>query len=88
MICSVLDSKITFSQNPCQVLEAKPFSSKEEQDKLTCCAECASNYEKEAQLFKSGQQKLLPPWLQPRGSEARQKVIKVPSTTRVRVSNF
>lgn len=70
---SVLDSKITFSQNPSQVLEAKPLSCKEEQDNLTCCAECASNYEKEAHSFKSGQQKPLPPWLQPRGTEVHQK---------------
>ncbi|KAM7269641.1 hypothetical protein ACFE04_025138 [Oxalis oulophora] len=34
------------------------------QDKLNCCVECISNYEKEAQVFKSGQQKVLPPWLQ------------------------
>ncbi|KAA8535828.1 hypothetical protein F0562_030852 [Nyssa sinensis] len=58
---SVHDSRITLSQNPSQILEAKPFSSKEEQDKLTCCAECTSNYEKEAKLFKSGQ--LKPPSL-------------------------
>ncbi|KAF5461696.1 hypothetical protein F2P56_017772 [Juglans regia] len=72
---SVLDSKMTFSQNPYdQLLELKPFSCKEELDRLACCAECASNYEKEANLFKSSQQKLLPPWLQPRGADqARQK---------------
>ncbi len=77
MICSVLDSKINFSQNPSQVLETKPFISKEEQDKLTCCSECAFSYDKEAQLFKSSQQKLLPPWLQTHGTEATQKVTKV-----------
>ncbi|KAA8522722.1 hypothetical protein F0562_009116 [Nyssa sinensis] len=53
---SVHDSRITFSHNSSQVLETKPFTSKEEQDKLTCCAECTSNYEREAKLFKSGQQ--------------------------------
>ncbi|KAK2969927.1 hypothetical protein RJ640_000456 [Escallonia rubra] len=32
------------------------FSNKEEHDMLTCCAECKSNYEKEATVFKSDQQ--------------------------------
>ncbi|KAK3031952.1 hypothetical protein RJ639_037113 [Escallonia herrerae] len=32
------------------------FTSKEEHDMLNCCAECKSNYEKEAILFKSGKQ--------------------------------
>lgn len=77
MVCSMLDSKIALTPNPYQVLETKPFSCKEEKDKLTCCAECASNYEKEAHLFKSGQQKVLPPWLQAHGTEASQKVTKV-----------
>lgn len=77
LVCSVLDSNVTFSRNPYQVLETKPFSCKEEQDMLTCCAECASSYEKEADLFKTSQQKLLPPWLQPRGTEARQKVTEI-----------
>ncbi|XP_059634574.1 protein SMAX1-LIKE 4-like [Cornus florida] len=54
---SVHDSRIIFPHNPSQELETKPFISKEEEDKLTCCAECSSNYEKEAGLFKSGQQK-------------------------------
>ncbi|KAG2699515.1 hypothetical protein I3760_07G195100 [Carya illinoinensis] len=71
---SVLDSNVTFSRNPYQMVETKPFSCKEEQeDKLACCTECASSYEKEADLFKTSQQKLLPPWLQPQGTEARQK---------------
>ncbi|KAM4131464.1 hypothetical protein ACJW30_01G177900 [Castanea mollissima] len=70
---SVLDSKLTFSLNPSQLLETKPFICKEERDKLSCCSECASSYEKEAQLFKSGEQKLLPPWLQPHGTEASHK---------------
>ncbi|KAF8389414.1 hypothetical protein HHK36_026109 [Tetracentron sinense] len=48
---SVLDSRMNFSQ---------PFTSKEEQDKLTCCAECTSKFEKEAGLLKSGQQKPTP----------------------------
>jgi len=60
------------------MLETKLFSnSKEEQDKLNCCEECASNYEKEAQLFKPGQKKLLPSWLQCHTTEAHQKVAKV-----------
>ncbi|KAK7859077.1 protein smax1-like 4 [Quercus suber] len=70
---SVLDSKLTFSLNPSQLLETKPFSCKEERDKLSCCSECASSYEKEAQLFKSGELNLLPPWLQPHGTEASHK---------------
>ena len=66
---------MTFSQNTSQELEMKSFAKKEEHDKLTCCAECTSNYEKDVQSFKSGQQKLLPPWLQPHGSNnASQKV--------------
>ncbi|KAK8991142.1 hypothetical protein V6N11_062166 [Hibiscus sabdariffa] len=45
-----------------QGLEMKPFA---EHDKLTCCEECALNYEKDVRSVKSSQQKLLPPWLQP-----------------------
>ncbi|KAH7572521.1 hypothetical protein ACOSQ2_015928 [Xanthoceras sorbifolium] len=70
---SVHDSRLSFSQNPSQVRETKPFTCKEEEDKLTCCTECTSNYENEAQLFKSGQQKLLPPWLQSHTANANQK---------------
>ncbi|BBG92765.1 Double Clp-N motif-containing P-loop nucleoside triphosphate hydrolases superfamily protein [Prunus dulcis] len=70
---SVHDSRIIFSQSPSEVLEPKPFNRKDEQDhNITCCEECTSNYEKEAQQLKSGQQKL-PAWLQPHGTEARQK---------------
>ncbi|RVW16111.1 Protein SMAX1-like 4 [Vitis vinifera] len=66
---SVHDSR---SQNQAHhVLETKPFAAKEEHDKLSCCAECTANYEKEVGLFKSGQQKLLPSWLQAHGVEAR-----------------
>ncbi|KAK2646221.1 hypothetical protein Ddye_021416 [Dipteronia dyeriana] len=62
---SVHDSRLSFSQNSSPVRETKLFTCKEEEDnKLNCCAECTSNYENEAQLFKSGQQKPLPPWLQ------------------------
>ncbi|XP_014501704.1 protein SMAX1-LIKE 4 isoform X2 [Vigna radiata var. radiata] len=71
---SVHDSKMTISQNPSHMLETKLFSnSKEEQDKLNCCEECASNYEKEAQLFKPDQKKLLPSWLQSHTTAAHQK---------------
>lgn len=74
MFDSVHDSRIIFSQSPSEVLEPKPFNRKDEQDhNITCCEECTSNYEKEAQQLKSGQQKL-PAWLQPHGTEARQKV--------------
>ncbi|KAK1322987.1 hypothetical protein QJS10_CPA02g01554 [Acorus calamus] len=34
--------------------ESKPPNTKGEQDKLTCCAECASNYERDALMFNSG----------------------------------
>ncbi|XP_028751383.1 protein SMAX1-LIKE 4-like [Neltuma alba] len=52
------------------VLDSKPFFSvKEDQDKLTCCAECSSSYEKEAQMFKPGQKNLLPSWLQSHSTE-------------------
>ncbi|XVE71910.1 hypothetical protein DITRI_Ditri10aG0189100 [Diplodiscus trichospermus] len=72
---SVHDSKMGFGENPSQELEMKPFANKEDHDyKLTCCAECTSNYEKDVQSLKSGQQKLLPPWLQPHGgNNASQK---------------
>nr|KYP46736.1 Chaperone protein clpB [Cajanus cajan] len=68
---SLHDSKMTISQNPSLMLETRLF--KEEQDKLNCCEECASNYEKEAQLFKPGQNKLLPSWLQSHTTEAHHK---------------
>ncbi|WVZ21520.1 hypothetical protein V8G54_008842 [Vigna mungo] len=74
---SVHDSKMTISQNPSHMLETKLFSnSKEEQDKLNCCEECASNYEKEAQLFKPDQKKLLPSWLQSHTTAAHQKLVE------------
>ncbi|XP_059637498.1 protein SMAX1-LIKE 4-like [Cornus florida] len=50
---SVHESRINFSQNLSQMPETKPFINDDEQDKLVCCAECTSNYEKEARLFKS-----------------------------------
>ncbi|XP_062023512.1 cyclase-like protein 3 [Rosa rugosa] len=76
--CCVHDSRVIYSQNSSEELETKPFSSSKdhEQDhtELSCCEECTSNYEKEAQLLKSSQQKLLA-WLQTHGTEARQKEI-------------
>ncbi|KAK6147412.1 hypothetical protein DH2020_018324 [Rehmannia glutinosa] len=80
-----LDSRINFAKNPSHDLEKTPFNFvKEEQDVLTCCPECKSNYEKEAS-FKSIQQKSfslnsinndtengsaqLPFWLKPHGIE-------------------
>ncbi|KDP41115.1 hypothetical protein JCGZ_03245 [Jatropha curcas] len=73
---SIHESKLSFSHNPSQVLETKPFiisNGKDEQEKLSCCPKCTSSYEKEAQLFKSGQHKNLPPWLHPQGTNANQK---------------
>lgn len=84
MFDSVHDSRVIFSQSPTEVVETKPFSSSKDheqgQSKLTCCEECTSNYEKEAHLLKSGQQKL-PAWLQPHGTEASQKVPNICQVT-------
>jgi len=45
------------------------------EDKLNCCEECASNYEKEAQFLRpAGQKKTLPFWLQSHGTEEQNKV--------------
>lgn len=75
LICSVLDSKISISQNPSHLMETKPFSSnKEREEKLNCCEECASNYEKEAQFLKPEQKKTLPFWLQSHSTEEQKKV--------------
>ncbi|OIV97405.1 hypothetical protein TanjilG_16166 [Lupinus angustifolius] len=70
---SVYDSKMTNSHNPSQILETKLFSIKEEHDKLNCCEECDSNYEKEAVLFKPSHKKLLPSWLQSHSTEVHHK---------------
>lgn len=67
---SVQDSRITLSHNLSQaVIDTKPICIKEGNDKVTCCDECTSKYEKEAaatfinsDLDKSSKQ--LPPWLQ------------------------
>ncbi|KAK7265208.1 hypothetical protein RJT34_32824 [Clitoria ternatea] len=66
---SVLDSKMSISQNSYHMLETKPLIDKEQQqDKLNCCEECASNYEKEAQFLRPDQKKMLPFWLQSHNS--------------------
>ncbi|KAK7303942.1 hypothetical protein RJT34_14869 [Clitoria ternatea] len=71
---SVHNSNMSISHNPSHMLDAKLYSNnKEDQEKLYCCEECASNYEKEAQLFKPGQKKLLPSWLQSHTTENHQK---------------
>lgn len=67
---------MSITQNPSLMMESKLFSTKEEHDKLNCCEECASSYEKEAQLFKPPQKNLLPSWLQSHTSEAHHKVAK------------
>ena len=72
--CSVLDSKMTISHNQSQVLETKPFGNMEQEDKLNCCEECASNYEKEAQFIRPDQKKRLPFWLQSHITEDHKKV--------------
>ncbi|XP_058768947.1 protein SMAX1-LIKE 4-like [Vicia villosa] len=70
---SVHDSKMSITQNPSLMIESKLFSTKEEHDKLNCCEECASSYEKEAQLFKPPQKSLLPSWLQSHSTETHHK---------------
>lgn len=55
--CSGLDARASFSSSPSQLVESKLFSAHEEQDKLICCPECTSNYEREAGIFISTQQK-------------------------------
>ncbi|KAG1331953.1 Chaperone protein ClpB [Cocos nucifera] len=64
---SGLDSRMTkLGQYPFQMLELKAFNHKEEEEKLICCAECASNFEKEASVLKSeNASSHLPIWLQP-----------------------
>ncbi|KAI5445934.1 protein SMAX1-LIKE 4 [Lathyrus oleraceus] len=70
---SVHDSKMSITQNPSLMMESKLFSNKEEHEKLNCCEECASSYEKEAQLFKPPQKNLLPSWLQSHSTESHHK---------------
>ncbi|MED6180427.1 hypothetical protein PIB30_010056 [Stylosanthes scabra] len=76
---SVYDSNMMSMphQNPSHMFDTKHLSENkkegEEEEKLNCCEECASNYEKEAQLFKPGHKKLLPSWLQTHITEPHQK---------------
>lgn len=90
VLCSVRDSKISFSQNPLIVSEKEPLSAGE-QDVLNCCPECTSNYEKE--VGSNSQQKSslpsnscnnkntendspqLPYWLKPHGNDTPKKVV-------------
>ncbi|XP_023537625.1 protein SMAX1-LIKE 4-like [Cucurbita pepo subsp. pepo] len=58
---SVYDSRPSFFS---QTRETKQFIAKEEHEKLTCCAECTSNFENEVQHLKSFQSKQVPSWLQ------------------------
>ncbi|XP_043714342.1 protein SMAX1-LIKE 4-like isoform X2 [Telopea speciosissima] len=53
---NALDSKVSLSPNTSLMPETKPFTPNEEPDSLTCCADCISNFEKEAAIFTSGQQ--------------------------------
>lgn len=61
---SINDSRI-FPENACSLLETKVPIPKEDEHKLSCCAECTSNYEKEVAFFMSGQQICQPSFLQP-----------------------
>ncbi|MED6126181.1 hypothetical protein PIB30_075869 [Stylosanthes scabra] len=74
---SVYDSNMMSMphQNASHMFDTKHLSKnkEEEEEKLNCCEECASNYEKEAQLFKPGHKKLLPSWLQTHTTEPHQK---------------
>ncbi|KAK8471098.1 hypothetical protein PHAVU_003G140726 [Phaseolus vulgaris] len=70
---SVLDSKMTISQNQSPVPETKPFGNMEQQDRLNCCEECASNYEKEAQFLRPDQKKMMPFWLRSHTTEDHNK---------------
>ncbi|KAH7855384.1 hypothetical protein Vadar_024227 [Vaccinium darrowii] len=72
----------TFSHIQSQVLETKPtFTGNEELEKLRCCAECSSNYETEASLYKSScnakdtdkGSTQLPHWLQSQGTKEPEK---------------
>ncbi|XP_050218834.1 protein SMAX1-LIKE 4-like [Mercurialis annua] len=74
---SIHDSRTSFTQTSPQLQETKPFISNgkdEQENKLSCCSECTSSYEKEAQLFtSSGHNKNLPPWLHPQGTNINQR---------------
>ncbi|KAI3974501.1 hypothetical protein MKX01_017994 [Papaver californicum] len=60
---SGIHSRMSVVQSQPQMQETKPFAAMDEQDKLTCCAECTSNFERDAGFFKSEQQKSSPSFL-------------------------
>ncbi|XP_008811457.3 protein SMAX1-LIKE 4 [Phoenix dactylifera] len=68
----------TLSQYPFQMLASIP-NHHEEEEKLMCCAECASNFEMEASVFKSEKRDTdnvsnhLPIWLQPHRPHSHHK---------------
>ncbi|XP_073155711.1 protein SMAX1-LIKE 4-like [Henckelia pumila] len=77
-----LDSRITFNENPPNVMHKRPFFGKEEdQDVLNCCPECISSYEKEASQRDSlslnkkteNGSVQLPYWLKPQGIDSPEK---------------
>ncbi|XP_075488844.1 protein SMAX1-LIKE 4-like isoform X1 [Primulina tabacum] len=77
-----VDSRITFNENPPDVMHKRPFFGKEEhQDVLNCCPECASNYEKEGSQHDSlllnkkteNASVQLPYWLKSPGIETSEK---------------
>ncbi|KAG1364495.1 putative protein SMAX1-LIKE 4 [Cocos nucifera] len=77
---SGLDSRMTkLGQCPLQMLELKTFNYNEEEETLICCAECTSNFEKEASVFKLEKRDTnngsnhLPIWLQPHRSDSHHK---------------
>ncbi|KAL1363666.1 hypothetical protein HN51_011870 [Arachis hypogaea] len=73
---SVYNSKMSMPHNSSHMFDIMHLSNKkedEEEEKLNCCEECASNYEKELGLFKPGHKKLLPSWLQIHTTEAHPK---------------
>ncbi|KAG4959140.1 hypothetical protein JHK82_035849 [Glycine max] len=70
---SVLHSKMIVSHNQSHVPETNPFGNMEQENKLNCCEECASNYEKEAQFLRPDQKKMLPLWLQSHSTEDSKK---------------
>jgi len=74
-LCSVYDSRPSFFS---QTMETKQFIAKEEHEKLTCCAECTSNFENEVQHLKSFQSKQVPSWLQQYNvNQSHSKVLKL-----------
>ncbi|MCL7041255.1 hypothetical protein MKW94_012041 [Papaver nudicaule] len=73
---SGIHSRMSVLQNQSQMQDTKPFAAMDEQDKLTCCAECTSNFERDAGFFKSGQQKSSPSFLSSSGVKETDKGAK------------